>query len=634
MVDGSGSVVETLYEITNGQSIPFNTNLSTTLSLSVSTSVTEGTYYIKVMSRPHETNTWQECYDGEQYKLTAVISNDNLTITVPKPTATPPTCESITVNGDKTVGHELEVIASIIGGERDYHGQLFLYVNNKLMMGKTVDITAGQIADVRFGYTPNTIGDNTLKITTARSTNSTYTLLSTTVTIGESDATNTQTLTIVPIINNLADGKLYGNSMRVTARVTNPSTENSYVGKVNCSLREYDSKDADIDDYKSTYVTQSVSIAKNSTADVNFIYDGLTLGKYYRLRLSYSQGYVEDGKTKTRTVAYDPTEAYEMGEGYLVYNANGTSTILPTATTIDGGDALCLDLTSLSTIPDVTPSSNPNCIYLLNSDAEVPSALSEKNVVKGSTAATLTLTDGYDFHTPVTFTATNVSYTRTFTLAAAGTSGWNTIMLPFTVNSITCDGLGTVDWFHSSSDTGKNFWVKTFTGDAAGHVYFDFANEMAANTPYIIAVPDDRWGAAWQMTHKNVTFSGTDATIQPITTGIISGNNYRFCGSTIATTRTDGYALNDVGSNFARITADTDIPAFRAWIEATSISSLTMPALSIMSGSPVDGIQEIESEMVNAKSVNGKWLDLSGRSVQRPEMPGLYIVNGKKYIVK
>ena len=60
-----------------------------------------------------------------------------------------------------------------------------------------------------------------------------------TVAILDSDASNTQELTIEPTITNLYDGKLYGNAVRTTVRVTNPSTTNSYVGRVNCSLRMY-----------------------------------------------------------------------------------------------------------------------------------------------------------------------------------------------------------------------------------------------------------------------------------------------------------------------------------------------------------------------------------------------------------
>ena len=645
MTDGNGNLVSTLYYSEN-QTLEWNDHTGGTLSdVTIPSTVADGIYYIKVMSRPYDStgNTpWQECFDGDRYQLTVTISGDYLTINVPQPTTTLPASAVLTINGNKAVGYEQEVVASVTGGVADYHGGLYLCINDYVVMGKTVEIPAGQTVDVRFAYTPSETGENTVGLYSSYSRDNAGNLISsgtslgsTTVTIAASDASNTQTLTVAsPNITNLANGKLYGNALHVTVNVTKPSSDNSYASKFNCSLREYNSSTADINDFVSTVITKSITIDKSSSTDFTYVFNGLKYGKFYRLRLSYTQGYEEDGKQKTRTVAFEPTEAYEMGEGYAIYTADGTTTIHPSSTPIDGGSAACVDLTSMSSFSGITitASNNPNCVYLLDSDAEVPDALSGKNVVKGSTATTLTLTDGNDFYTPVAFTATSASYTRNFTLAAAGTSGWNSIMLPFTVSSVTCEGLGTVDWFHSSSDTGKNFWLKTFTGDAEGHVYFDFSDEMTANTPYIIAVPGDTWGAAWQMTHKDVTFSGTNVTIQATATSSISGNNYRFCGNTTGQTLSEGYALNDAGSSFTRITASTGIPAFRAWIEGVSISSLTMPALSILNGSPTDGIQE--AEMVNGKWLNGKWLDLSGRPVQRPQKPGLYIVGGKKYMVK
>jgi len=44
----------------------------------------------------------------------------------------------------------------------------------------------------------------------------------------------------------------------------------------------------------------------------------------------------------------------------------------------------------------------------------------------------------------------------------------------------------------------------------------------------------------------------------------------------------------------------------------------------------IDGVAA--QEIVNGKSVNGKWFDLAGRSVWKPRKPGLYIQKGKKLV--
>ena len=619
----------------NATGLEFNENNTWNTTMTIPSHVEDGTYYLDVWSKPYDgssTTGWQSCYDTGQYMMKCVISGDNLTITVPIPANTLPTFNSIAVNGDKTVGSELEVIASFTGGTGDYLGDLFLYVNDKLMMGKTVDIKAGQTADVRFVYTVSEAGENTLRITRARSKNVTtlekYLLGSTTVEITASDATNTQELNITPNVTNLtADGKLYGNAMRVTAMVTNTSEDNAYTGHVNCSLRMYNNiEDGEKDYYNAKVQTQHFTIAANSSTNLTFAYDGLDPTKFYRLRFSYLKG----GDTEGGPI----TDPYAMGEGYALYAADGTVSIHPaTETTISGYAAASVDLRSMSDLSDITASTNPNCVYFVQTGVALPTALEDKNIVRDGTASTLTLTDGNDFYTPFTFDATDVSYTRTFTLAANGSSGWNTLYLPFAVSRVSvADGTAkgkTVDWFHSSSDTGKNFWLRTFTGDAANTAYFDFADEIAANTPYIIAVPDDRFGAAWQMTGKEITFSGSDAVIGATTEYSISGNNYKLMGSTIGKTLTNVYALNDEGSSF-KYAASTSVAPFRAWFCEASISSLALPALMIGSGQPTDGVMSLDRDDVH--STHDLIYDLGGRRVMNPHKPGLYIINGKKMI--
>jgi len=663
MFNESGEFVYSLFDLSD--TFPdFNKNKNETRTdLSIPNTVDAGTYYIRMMSRPNGGGAWQECYDGDRYQMTAVISGDELTINVPIPATVLPANATLAISGDSeaegylTQGYEQEVTARITGGAVDYHGNVILCVNGYVVMGKELDVPAGQTVDAHFSYIPTTAGEQTLSLYSSSSTNKegkhicagTQIGSSTTVTITASDATNTQELTMTYEIANLdaVSGKLYGNALRVKATVNNPSSENSFASRLNCSLRKYESAEADIDDYTSaTLLQKNITIARSGSTDVTFEYTGLELGKYYCLRFTYTQGYEEGGEMKTRTQQLLFSSRYQMGEGYLAYNDDGTNTICPVADEIDAGSALCLDLTSLSTVPTVTPSSNPNCLYLLAEDADVPAGLSACNVVKGSAAANITLQDGYEFFTPIAFTADDITYQRTFTLPAGGNSGWNSICLPFAVSEVRVDDGSVsgkiVDWFHSSADTGKNFWLKTFTGDASEHVYFDYADEMTANTPYIIAVPGDKWGDEWQMTGKIVRFIGKNAPVEPTATASVSGNSFKFCGSTVKTCPTDVYALNSDGSAFTKqsFSAGSPLLPFRAWIDGASISSLTMPALSISSGLPT-GIRPTPipsrdgGEAGAVFDFNGRRISVTSVSSAPSVLPkGVYIVNGKKILIK
>ena len=449
-----------------------------------------------------------------------------------------------------------------------------------------------------------------------------------TVAIAESDASNTQTITLSATFGNLANGKLYGNAVKVTARVTNPSKDNSFASKLNCSLRTYNSAEDEVGDYAyATVKSKNISINKSGSTDVEFEFDGLEQGKFYCLRFTYVQGYTEDGTQKTHTQQALITERYQMDGGYKIYNVDGTYTLAPTASEIDAEDARCVDLTPFGSLDgiSITPSSNPNCLYILPTKAEAPSSLSGRNVVCDGSTSALNLSDGYDFFTPISFIAENVSYTRTFTLAAGGTQGWNTIFLPFAVETITVDdgsvGGKEVDWFHSSEDTGKNFWLREFTSDSEGTVVFDFAKAMKAYTPYIIAVPGDTWGDEWRMTGRAVTFSGSNAKITATADASVSGNHYAFCGNTQATHQSDIYVLNDKGSRFSKAASATDIAPFRAWFSPISISSLSLASLSIGSPTPTS----LWLNPINAAPVS-EWYTMDGRKLQgKPQRKGMYI---------
>lgn len=644
LTDAEGLALSTLYESLN-QSMTFDNGRYENIdNISTPAALDNGTYYIKVVSRINGSNAWQDCYDGLQQRIKAVVSGNTLTLTAPiiSGSSNIPSAATIVVSGDKIKGHEQTVTASITGGATEYHGDVVLRVNGTAVMGKTLDIPAGKTVDASFAFTPSTAGENTLTLYTAKS-GGTQIGSAESVTIINSDASDTLTITVSPSYANLVNNKFYGNAVRVTATVKNTSDDNSYASKLNCSLREYDS--AEGGDYNNATVkSQNITIEKNGTTDVVFEYTGLKAGKFYCLRFTYTQGYIdeEDGKTKKRTQEALLTDRYEMGQGYLLYNADGTNSIQPASETVSCGSALCVDLTSYTSFDGVTinTSTNSNCLYLLDSEAAVPAALSGRNVVKGSVAANLSLTDGSDFFTPINFTATSASYTRTFTVAASGTSGWNTLLLPFTPSVIKVNeglsGEKTVDWFHSSSDTGKHFWLRAFTDDGEGTVNFDYASTLAANTPYIIAVPGNDWGEEWEITGKPMTFSATDVQIEKTasTVASVSGNHYQFTGSTVGSSIKDVYLLNDAGSRFVKKTVSTPVSAFRAWFEPISITSLSLASLAI--GSPeVSGIELPSVANSDRNQSESVWYTLSGMKLKgQPTAPGIYIYKGKAIVVK
>ena len=166
--DGSGNVKATLSSAETSE-LTWNKHHSTTSNVSIPSTVADGTYYIKVMSRLRDAGSWQECYDGDAYKMTATIADNQLTINVPIPNNVKPTTATLSVTGDYLYGHEQTVTATVTGGEGPYNGDVILRVDDKAVVGTIVNIAAGETKELQFSYIPNRAGSNTLKLWNRRS---------------------------------------------------------------------------------------------------------------------------------------------------------------------------------------------------------------------------------------------------------------------------------------------------------------------------------------------------------------------------------------------------------------------------------------------------------------------------------
>jgi len=172
LADGCGEVKHT-FDGESDQTRDWNGYIEGTLSgLSIPSGIGNGTYYIKVMSRPHGEANWQECFDGDAYKLTATISDNSLTITVPIPANIIPTA-TLSITGDPTTGdymtgHEYTATATFTGGTGPYNGDIVLRVNGTAVVGKTLNIGAGENVVMEFPFIPILDGNNTVALYTSR----------------------------------------------------------------------------------------------------------------------------------------------------------------------------------------------------------------------------------------------------------------------------------------------------------------------------------------------------------------------------------------------------------------------------------------------------------------------------------
>ena len=289
---------------------------------------------------------------------------------------------------------------------------------------------------------------------------------------------------------------------------------------------------------------------------------------------------------------------------------------------------------------------NPNMLVYVAADTLAPK--NRDNVVVGDFAKNIVLTDVSEgngsFYCPQEFKAEMITYTRNFQQQTqVGVSrGWETIALPFTVQTIVNERNGVIAPFGSSASD-KHFWLRqlTQTGMTA-------AQQIEANMPYLISMPNSEEYDAEFNQNGHVTFSSQDVVV-PVTTlretffiDNVNGGEIVMMPTMMGLPQApDYYALNvgqpltgyEEGSVF--VLNSRDIRPFEAY--TMHHGNLPAPQYLSVAGMTGDsdalGIEELRGE---SSDVSGdRWYDLNGRRLQgRPAAKGVYILNGRKTVVK
>lgn len=227
---------------------------------------------------------------------------------------------------------------------------------------------------------------------------------------------------------------------------------------------------------------------------------------------------------------------------------------------------------------------NPNTIVYANENYE------HANVVVGDngtgTADNLELTDANAFNAPENFTATNVKLTRSLQ------NDINSFVLPFYV---------------SAEDLGCK--VATYKGcDAGNYANFETVKFVDANTPFLTI-------GANEASELTFTDKGIVATPDNLGEG--------FVGVYKRTNAEGFYGINGDGK-LQMGGAKAYVNPFHAYLNVEGVAGVAFD------GSTVTAINGIAADKVADTAV----YDLSGRRVNGKLNKGLYIMNGKKVVVK
>jgi len=271
------------------------------------------------------------------------------------------------------------------------------------------------------------------------------------------------------------------------------------------------------------------------------------------------------------------------------YSISGSGLILPSvAAALADAAATAIDATGVTKATALT-TANPNCLIVAN-EGMVTNA---QNVIVDGTCAKLVLTDGYPFKAPANFTATAATYTTAIDSEVKA----GTLCLPFA----------------ATLPTGVTAYTLTYTGgDEAMATKVEGA--IAANTPVLVNGKGDA-----QFNGSNADVIASAANVSGALTGVFE----------TTAVPAGSYVLQKGGEGlgFYKVAEGSTINAkpFRAYLTAQGAGA----RLKIAFADTTTGIESVTAK----EQQDGQCFDLQGRRVAQPTK-GLYIVNGKKVIMK
>lgn len=299
-----------------------------------------------------------------------------------------------------------------------------------------------------------------------------------------------------------------------------------------------------------------------------------------------------------------------------VAQADGTDVTLPAADAtkytlkVYRADALTTDKCATvytdgteATLPTIK---NNELVYIEATEVSVPTTLTEQtNYVNAAdkTAYKLVLTDKQDFYAPSAFTAQTVTYSR------ANTAGYNSVCLPFAI---------------SAADFGSEARLEQFTStDGQSVSLTSTTDENAAGQPCFVYCPETQ--TEWTLTKQNAHIVA-----EPIEAS--DGNAVLHGSFTNAAIGAGQYKLTADGTAFGVTTDKGKVTAFRTYLTSATTAGAAALLQVLHDGAEVTGVNTaVQPAGVNQPAAV---YDLTGRRVQRITRPGIYIVNGKKTVVR
>ena len=326
----------------------------------------------------------------------------------------------------------------------------------------------------------------------------------------------------------------------------------------------------------------------------------------------YNQpGSLQYGNQGVYTMPLAANTAYQLTFSYRSHenNSNGGVTVsvlngedgMPAATfTKNGSTSEWADATAYFT----TGAAGNYILTLANSGN---TWMTNVSLVKFEHAASIDLTEEDGLYREFDRT-----YAKTVTVARTVKEGFNTVCMPFDMTAEqVADVFGaqaTVYEFSENSADANNVTINFSKKEA---------NTIAANVPVLIG---GATASTEVKTFSNVMFKSGEAKV--------AGTNFDFVGTYEGNTIIEENDYFVGNGAIYKSAGSTTINAFRAYLDNKVGAT---EARLFIDGVETTGINEVIGKMSEER--DGSFYDLQGRKVANPSR-GLYIINGKKVIVK
>lgn len=263
-------------------------------------------------------------------------------------------------------------------------------------------------------------------------------------------------------------------------------------------------------------------------------------------------------------------------------------------------------------------------------------------VVRDGEAGRVALYINAPFLAPKPFHVSHITYSKDFSQKnIVGTaSGWETLVLPFDVQTVTTRQGEQLTPF-GTSGTERHYWLGTFNGEG-----FDYATTLQANIPYVIAIPNSDGYEESQRLGGILTFSASDVTVAATTdVPSVQGRTFQFVPIYKKVYKSPhrymlncyDYGLDDAPAGSVFTPDRMSLRTFGACLEPVQGASATPQRLPIHFGT---SDEEVSPALPSSPvySLDGRQVRSAAEAVlsgQTQGLPaGIYLINRQKVIVR